>query len=187
MISKWLARSRIWLPCGRHGWTMSILTKPTSFLDHAYLGCTQRWMQTKCNDHWGIYTDVWITYICRSNWKVTRVGQVSRKDGGVVLWYGRTCSKVCWTTRKWSRKKKFKSLLGWSSIQTGKTWINCQKLLTNCIEMIVLGTNRKTRHSVVGQQTCKSSRKMDGMWQTFGMILFMHSSHKWLPTILSCG
>ena len=34
----------------------------------------------------------------------------------------------------------------------------------------------------------KSSHKMDsGMWQTNGKIDFIHSSHKRLPTMLSCG
>ena len=40
-------------------------------------------------------------------------------------------------------------------------WRIFQSLLTNCIDMLVCGTNRKTRLSVVGQQTCKSSHKMD--------------------------
>ena len=53
--------------------------------------------------------------------------------------------------------KLVKSLLGWSSIQTGRTWINwrtIKSLLTSCTKMLVSATNRKTRHSVVGQQTC---------------------------------
>ena len=42
----------------------------------------------------------------------------------------------------------------------------------NCFEMLQLRTNRKTRHSVVGQQTCKSSHKMDsGLRQTIGQMM----------------
>ena len=82
-------------------------------------------------------------------------------------------------------------MLGWSSIQTGRTWISWRiiaSLLTQCIETLVLGTNWKTRHSVVGQQICKSRRKMYScLRQTFSKIDFMHSSHKWLPRILSWG
>ena len=41
-----------------------------------------------------------------------------------------------------------------------------------CFEMLVLGTHWKTRHFVVGQQTCKSSHKMDsGMRHTIGRFL----------------
>ena len=94
-------------------------------------------------------------------------------------------------TRKWSSYTTFMSLLGWSSIQTGKIWIRWRiitNLLTNCIEMLVFGTWWKTRHSVVCQQTCKSSHNMDSdMRQTIGKIDFIHSSHKGIPTELSCG
>ena len=54
--------------------------------------------------------------------------------------------------------------------------------------------NASTWHEVVGlfsffcQQTCKSSDKMDkSMWQTFSSFDFIHSSHQWLPKMLSCG
>ena len=41
---------------------------------------------------------------------------------------------------------------------------------------------------LVRDPTCSSSHQMDtSLWQTFGKISFIHSSHKWLPTILSCG
>ena len=55
-----------------------------------------------------------------------------------------------------------KSLLGWPSIQTRRTWISrriIKSLRTICLEMLVVGTNWKTRHSMVCQQTCKSSHK----------------------------
>ena len=58
MTSTWLERSRIWLPCGRKWWKID-LDEPTSFLDHVYLGCTQRERK-----------DIRITYFCWSNWKL---------------------------------------------------------------------------------------------------------------------
>ena len=43
-------------------------------------------------------------------------------------------------------------------------------------------------HSLVCKQTCSSSHKMDkSMWPTFSSFDFIHSSHKWLPTMQSCG
>ena len=56
--------------------------EPTSFLDHVYLGGTQR--ECKPNE------------FCWSNWKVTRMGETSRTDSRTVLRHGRTCSKMRW-------------------------------------------------------------------------------------------
>ena len=151
------------------------LDERTSFLDHVYLGCTQR--ECKPNEliiNWR--TEKWSNHeFLLEHRKNTR----------------RACSKMLWEILRTGKQdsgaviQSFKSLLGWPSIQTGRTWISWRiitSLLTNCIEMLVLGTNRKTRHSVVCQQTCKSSHKMDsGMRQTIGKIDFIHSSHKWLP------
>ena len=92
---------------------------------------------------------------------------------------------VNWQTRKWSNFIKFKSLPGWSSINQ-ISWRIVRSLLTNCREMLVLCTNWTTWHSVIGQQTCKISHKIDsGMWQTISNIAFFHSSHKPFPTVLS--
>ena len=83
-------------------------------------------------------------------------------------------------------------VFAWMTINSNKKnlnqWENYHKFAQNCFEMLGLRTNRKTRHSVVGQQTCKRSHKMDsGMRQTMGKIDVIHSSHKWIPTTLSCG
>ena len=127
--------------------------------------------------------------------KVTRVGNTSRKDGGLVLRLGRTWWNmrwaILWIGKQESRAvmQSFKSLPGWPSIQTERTWISWRiitSLLPDCLKMLVLGTNWKTRHSVVGQQTCKSSHRM-GMRQTIGKFGFLRSSHKGIPTMLSCG
>ena len=79
--------------------------------------------------------------------------------------------------------QSLKSLLGRSSIQAGRTrisWRIVRSLLTNCLEMLVLGTNWKTWHSMVSEQTCQISHQMDtSLWQTFGQINLIHSSHKW--------
>ena len=56
-------------------------------------------------------------------------------------------------------------------------------MLTNCIQMLVLGTNRSTGHSMGCKQTCPCSHVMDsGLRQTLGKIEFIQSSHKCLPT-----
>ena len=40
-------------------------------------------------------------------------------------------------------------------------WKIIRTMLTNCIEMLVLGKNWTTRHSVVGQQIGSCSHEMD--------------------------
>ena len=54
--------------------------------------------------------------------------------------------------------------------------------------MHVLGNKWTTWHLVVSEQACDVSHKIDkSLWQTFHSIDFLHSSHTWLPTVLSCG
>ena len=183
----WLERSSIWFPCGRNWWKMLLLTsqlhslikklmklvdlgEPPSFLDHVYLGCTQR----ECKPNEIIIEE----YTRMFEWRISAGAteklpgwaKASRKNSSVVLRHGRTNSKKrCERYCELPNKKRgavlqsFKSLRGWPSIQTGRTWISWRiitSLLTHCIEVLVLGTNWKTRHSVVGQQTCKNSHNM---------------------------
>ena len=82
-------------------------------------------------------------------------------------------------------------VLAWMAINSNRKNLNQSEKYHNfahkiVFKMLALGTKWKTRHSVVCQQTCKSSHKMDsGTRQTTSKIDFIHSSHKWQPTILS--
>ena len=60
----------------------------------------------------------------------------------------------------------------------------CHKsLLTNCSRMLV-----SCSYWLVCEQTCSCGHEMDkSMWKTFGAFDLIHSSHKWIPTILLCG
>ena len=104
---------------------------------------------------------------------------------GLTTW--KDCSKLRWAIL-WIGKQEsgatfqsFILLFGWSPIQTGGTricWRNFRSLLTNCLEMLVTGTNWKTWHFMVSQQAWEISHKMDsGMWQTLGKANFLDSSH----------
>ena len=64
--------------------------EPTSFLDHVYFGCTQ----TQRENHSTIQQDVRVPYFCWSNRKITRMGQTSRENFGVVLRHGRTALRI---------------------------------------------------------------------------------------------
>ena len=163
------------------------LDEPTSFLDHVYW----RWTQRECKPNEIIFEeytkDVWITYFCWSNRKITRMGRTSRKNGCVVLRYGKTCLKVRWEIFRIVEQKdtaviqSLKSLLGRSPFQK-RNWNQLEN------NRLVPGTNRSTWYSVVSRQTCPVSHRMDtSMWQTIGHINTIHSSYKWLPTLLPCG
>ena len=148
IISRWTAKIRIWLPCGqidekRGYWRNHIISVP------CVLGMYSAWMQTEWNSHWTIYEDVWITCYCWSSRKITGMAETSRANSSVVLRYGRTCSKMRWAVL-WIGK----------SIQTRWTWI-CwrivRSMITNCLNMLVFGTNWTTWHFyfMVSHQTCK--------------------------------
>ena len=70
------------------------LDEPTSFLDHVYLGCTQR----ECKPNETIieqYTKMFESRIfCWSNRKISEVAKTSRTNSSLVLRHGRTCSKM---------------------------------------------------------------------------------------------
>ena len=180
MTSKWLERCRPWLPCGKRWWTMWILMNPHHFLTWRS-GMYSAWMQTEWNNYWTIQEDVWITYVCWSNWKVTTVGKPHVKT---VAWsfdmegHARKCvERYCELANKKVEQlyKVWSPLLAWSSSQAGRTWISWRmmtRMLTNCFEMLALGTNWTTWHSVVGQQACEISYKMNsGMWQTICRLI----------------
>ena len=56
----------------------------TSFLDHVYLGCTQR----GCKSNGGI------TNLCQTNSKKSWLGEIARGYSRLVLWYGKSCDKM---------------------------------------------------------------------------------------------
>ena len=128
--------------------TLKWLERSSSFLDHENLGCTQR----ECKPNERILSEyrrnVRITNFCWSNWKITRVGKASRKDGGVVLRHGRARSNMRWEILRTSKPKDratFHSLmflLGWSSFQERGTWISwriVKSMLTKFLVMLVPG------------------------------------------------
>ena len=168
------------------------LDEPTSFLDHVFLGCTQRELQTEWIYCWGIYKDIWFTYFCWSNWKVTRMWKTSRKVGFVVLRHGRTCSKMRWDILLAGKQKSSNEvLLGWSPVQQGRTWISwkiskaCSRIVLKCLYLARIG--RKNLFMVC-RKTCTSCRKMgSSLWQTLSSFDLLYSSHEWSQTILSCG
>ena len=166
-------------PMWKRWWKTWILTNPHHFLYHVHLGCTQRECKPNETVIEQFTKDVWITYFRWSSRKITGMAETSRANSSVVLRYGRTCSKMRWAVEQlWIGK----------SIQTRWTWI-CWRIVrsmfTNCLNMLVFGTNWTTWHFnfMVSHQTCKSSHKIDsGMWQTTSKANFLGSSNESLSS-----
>ena len=197
MTSRWLERSRIWLPCGRNWWK------------------TWTWM----NPHHFLTTCTWVALTENANRMKQSLNSKRKCSSDVYLleqqkkfpgWQKPHAQTVAWSYDMEGNAQKmrsatlrigkqesgaalqsFKPLPGWSSIQAWRTrisWRIVRSLLTNCLEMHVLDTNWTTSLLVVSQQACEISHRMDsGMWQTLGTADFVHSSHKRFPSVLSCG
>ena len=114
--------------------------EPTLFLDHVYLGWTQR----ECKPNEIIvteYTKMSETHIfCWSNWKIAREGKTSRKNSRVGLMTWKDMLKnALRDVANWRTKKdrtviqSLKSLLGWSPFQERRTWISWRTITSMLI------------------------------------------------------
>ena len=171
------------------------LGEPTSFLDHVYLGCTQR----QCE----ISKDIVDNYRTMFESQISAGGveklPFSSKSSYffMVLWHGGSCKEVCgailWVGQQddATTLQSIYSMHRWPPLQGGRIEI-CVRIvrsvLSNCSEMFILGTYWKTWCSMVSEQTCTIDYKMDqSLWQTPESIDFIYSSYLWIQTILSCG
>ena len=143
---------------------------------------------------WQLQNNVWIQNFRRVNWKNTILGKYSYFF--VVLRFGGSCQEMCgkimWVGKQDDSKilQSIYSMHRWPSLRRGRIEI-CRRIvksmLSNCSEILALGTYWKTWYSMVSEQTCTIDYKMDqSMWQTLDAFDLIHSSHKWIPTILSC-
>ena len=160
------------------------LGEPTSFLDHEYLGCTQRQCETSKNIVDNYRNHVWIQNFRWSDGKLPcsenlRISSWSYDMEGVMprnVWD----DIVSWQTRRLNNSTMYQhqALIWWPSLQRRKIEIR-----KNWLKMLILGTYWKTRYSVVSEQTCTIDHKMDqSVWQTIKSIDFIHSSHMWIQT-----
>ena len=91
MTWKWLEDRIIWLPMRKKLMELVDLDEPTSFLDHKTLGCTQRERRHYQNNIEKYSTS---RISCDSNWKITRMGETSRKNCRGVVRHGKPCEKM---------------------------------------------------------------------------------------------
>ena len=172
------------------------LGEPTSFLDHVYLGCTQRQCQTSKDTV--------------DNYRTMFESRISAGEGGreitipskssyffMVLWHGWSCQEMCGTILWVGKQDDLKTLQSinsvhwWPSFQRRRIEIRgriVKSMLSNCSEMLALGTYWKTWYSMVSEQTCTIDYKIDqGFWQTIESFGILFSPHMWIQTVLLCG
>ena len=125
------------------------LGEPTSFLDHVYLGCTQR----QCEISKDIVDNCRAMFGSRFS-----AGAAEKLPCGiseylfVVLWHRRSCQEMCGTilwvgkqddsTTLWS----IYSMHRWPSLLRGRIGIRgriVRSVLSNCSKMLILGTSWK--------------------------------------------
>ena len=146
------------------------LEEPTSFLDHIYLGCTQR----ECKPNEIIaeeYTKMFEPRI--SSGALDKLPGWEKPHAKTVAWSydmegdARKCvERYCELANKKVEQLHKVSSPCLDDHQVRQEELESVGELSQVCSQIVLKclyhcTNWKTRHSVVGQQTCKSSHKMD--------------------------
>ena len=141
-----------------------------------------------------LQNNLWIQNFTRCNGKITMLGKSEYLF--VVLWHGRSCQEMCgtilWVTKQDNSTtlQSVNSMHWWPSFQRRRNEIRGRfvtSMLSNCSEMLILGTDWKTWYSMVSEQTCTIHHEMDqSMWQTTISFDLSHSSYKWIQTILLC-
>ena len=151
------------------------LGEPTSFLDHVYLGCTQRECETS--------KDIVDSYRNMFEYKISagakeKLPCSGKPDADISSWsydmdgHAKKCvERYCELAKKTTQQLySSHNAMPWRpSIQRRRKWI-CwrivKSMLSNGPEMFVLGTHWLTRHSMVSKQTGQEQ------------------SHKWTQSLL---
>ena len=191
---KWLERRRTWFPCGRNWWKTLTLRNRHDFL------ITFIWdaLNVNANQMTQLLNS---TKRClnpefpQEQLKNYHTRKIFLFLHGPTIWKDMLKNAwnyiANWQTKRLNNSTKYQ-LLALTTIifkEALKSVGELSKLCSqNCSEMLILGTYWKTRYSMVSEQTCTIDHKMDqSMWQTTISFDLLHSSYKWIQTILSCG
>ena len=177
MTSNWLER-KIFIRCGKYSNKEAVLGEPESFLDHENLGCTQKTMWNKQRYCGQLQNHVWIQNFRRSNGKISMLGKSEYLF--MVLWHGGSCQEMCGTVLWVSKqndsttRQSINSLHWWP----WNPWDKCWYLARIGRPDILWSVNKTyTIHHKMNQS----------VWQTIISFDLLHSSYKWIQTILPCG
>ena len=144
------------------------LGEPTSFLDHVYLGCTQRECKTRediANNYRDLFESrmsAWSEKLLYSEESEANISSRSYHMEG----YAKKCvERYCELANK-SIQQLHKVVTPCIDNHQFKEenricWRIVISVRSNCLEMPVFGTHWLTRHSMDSKQTCTSSHQMD--------------------------
>ena len=114
-----------------------------------------------------------------SSWSSVMEGH-AKKMCGAILWVGEQDDSTT--------LQSIYSMHRWPPLSRGRIEIRgrlVKSMLSNCSELLKVGTYWKTRYSMVSVQISTIDYEMDqSMWQTPESIDFIHSSHMWIQTVL---
>ena len=141
------------------------LGEPTSFLDHVYLGCTQRQCEISKDVVDNHRNFVWIANFRernRGSFHTLRIffflhGLIM--DGHARKWVEGYCELANKTN-----STTLQSIYSMTTTSKKKKWNlldNCPSMLSNCSEMLIFGKNWTTWYFMVSEQTCTINHKMD--------------------------
>ena len=122
------------------------LGEPTSFLDHVYLGCTQRPCEI-AKDIVDKYRTMFESRICAGGTEQIHTLRISYFF--MVLWYGRSCQEmrgaILWVGKQdeSTTLQSINSVHWWPSFQRRRIGIRgrfVKRMLSNCSKMLIFGT-----------------------------------------------
>ena len=163
--------------------TLLVLQEPTSFLDHVYLGCTQR--ERKSNK---IIINQY-RQLFESRISAAATDQVPgwvKRSGGPTTWKDMRKSALRgvanWQVRRQSNCTESEPL-GWPQVPgggTGNSWSIVKCMLSGCLEVLVFGKSWETRHLMICEQTYSicHKKKDKSLWQTFSLFDCLFTSQK---------
>ena len=149
MTQNWLERNKILIRCGKVLNKEVDLGEPTSFLDHVYLGCTQRQCEIS-KDIVDNYSTMYESLISAGEPKNFHSLKFFVFLHGLMTWLVMQRNVwndiVSWQTRR--RNNSTKYLLHASMTNSRKKneicWGMVKSMLSNCSKMFVFGTNWTT-------------------------------------------
>ena len=144
------------------------LGEPTSLLDHVYLGCTQRQCEISKEivDNYRTMFESRISARRVEKFPFPQNLRISSWSYDMAGHAKKCVERYCEVANKTTQQlyKGINSMHRWPSLQRRRFQI-CRRtvtsMLSNGSEMLILGTNWKTRHSLVSKQACSVSRQMD--------------------------
>ena len=171
------------------------LGEPTSFLDHVYLGCTQRECKIR-SEIVANYRNIFESRISAGAKEKPPIRFAGKLDAEIIFsWsdmegHAKKCvERYCEVTNKTTQHLYKVAAPCMDDHQFEEEGESVGELPTVCSQIVLkclyLARIRETWYFMVCEQTCSYGHTVDeSLWQSLGAFDLVHSSHKWIPTML---